>query len=130
MYEKNVVRELLIDSTHGKQKAKAYFEERLDDKLLLDLLVEFALDDYSTDASMTASYWISQFSEDLLRGIEENLLVLQQYELNSISVHALVALGKIQSTRGLRFLLENKIAPKLHWEAVALEYHLKNLLNT
>ncbi|WP_179033139.1 hypothetical protein [Paenibacillus kribbensis] len=63
MYEKKVVRELLIDSTHGIQKAKTYFEERLDDKLLLDLLVEFSTDDYSTDASMTASYWISQFSE-------------------------------------------------------------------
>lgn len=124
-----MIRELLIDSTHGIQKAKTYFEERLDDKLLLDVLVEFALDDYSTDASMTASYWISQFSEDLLRGIEDDLLVLQQYELNSISVHALVALGKIQSTRGLKYLIESKITPKLQWEAVALKYHLKHLLD-
>ncbi|MEK4063898.1 MULTISPECIES: hypothetical protein [Paenibacillus] len=48
--------------------------------ILLDVLVEFALDDYSMGASITASYWISQFTEDLLRGIEDDLLALtKQY---------------------------------------------------
>ncbi len=40
------------------------------------MLVDFATDD-SSDVSMTAAYWISQFSKELLYGIENRLLELQ-----------------------------------------------------
>lgn len=57
MYDKDLIRDLLIDSTHSIQEANIFFQERLNDKALLDILVDFALDDYSSDASMTASYY-------------------------------------------------------------------------
>ncbi|WGU92395.1 hypothetical protein QJQ58_17610 [Paenibacillus dendritiformis] len=129
MYDKDLIRDLLIDSTHSIQEANTFFQERLNDKVLLDILVDFALDDYSSDASMTASYWISNFTENLLLTIEDKLLILQEYELDSISVHAWIALGKIKSKKGLIYLIEKRISPKLSWEAEALKHHLNEYLN-
>lgn len=129
MYDKDLIRDLLIDSTHSIQEANIFFQERLNDKALLDILVDFALDDYSSDASMTASYWISNFTENLLLTIEDKLLILQEYELDNISVHAWIALGKIKSKKGLIYLIEKRISPKLSWEAEALKHHLNEYLN-
>ncbi|BFH16753.1 hypothetical protein WJ0W_005092 [Paenibacillus melissococcoides] len=129
MYDKDLIRDLLTDSTHSIQEANIFFQERLNDKALLDILVDFALDDYSSDASMTASYWISNFTENLLLTIEDKLLILQEYELDNISVHAWIALGKIKSKKGLIYLIEKRISPKLSWEAEALKHHLKEYLN-
>ncbi|RJG25502.1 hypothetical protein [Paenibacillus thiaminolyticus] len=129
MYDKDLIRDLLIDSTHSIQEANTFFQERLNDKALLDILVEFALDDYSSDASMTASYWISNFTENLLLTIEDKLLIIQEYELDNISVHAWIALGKIKSKKGLIYLIEKRISPNLSWEAEALKHHLKESLN-
>ncbi|MFD3269978.1 hypothetical protein ACE3MS_07520 [Paenibacillus dendritiformis] len=129
MYDKDLIRDLLIDSTHSIQEANTFFQERLNDKALLDILVDFALDDYSSDASMTASYWISNFTENLLLTIEDKLLILQEYELDNISVHAWIALGKIKSKKGLIYLIEKRISPKLSWEAEALKHHLNEYLN-
>jgi len=128
MYDKDLIRDLLIDSTHSIQEASAFFQERLNDKALLDILVDVALDDYSSDASMTASYWISNFTDNLLLTIEEKLLILQDYELDNISVHAWIALGKIKSKKGLIYLIEKRISPKLSWEAEALKHHLDEYL--
>ncbi|WCF09247.1 hypothetical protein NDS46_04925 [Paenibacillus thiaminolyticus] len=128
-YDNKHIRNLLIDSTHSIPEANTFFEERLNDKALLDILVDFALDDYSGDASMTASYWISKFSENLLVTIEDQLLILQDYELDNISVHAWIALGKIKSKKGLIYLIEKRISPKLSWEAEALRHHLKEYFN-
>ncbi|WP_374017321.1 hypothetical protein ABU162_24650 [Paenibacillus thiaminolyticus] len=128
-YDTNHIRKLSINSTHSIPEANTFFQERLNDKALLDILVEFALDDYSSDASMTASYWISNFSENLLVTIEEQLLILQEYEMDNISVHAWIALGKIKSKKGLIYLIEKRISPKLSWEAEALKHYLKDSLN-
>ncbi|EPY12848.1 hypothetical protein [Paenibacillus alvei] len=128
MYDKDLIRDLLIDSTHSIQEANTFFQERLNDKALLDILVDVALDDYSSDASMTASYWISNFTENLLLTIEEKLLILQDYELDNISVHAWISLGKIKSKKGLIYLIEKRISPKLSWEAEALKHHLNECL--
>ncbi|NKI21356.1 hypothetical protein HFN20_08975 [Paenibacillus dendritiformis] len=129
MYDRDLISDLLIDSTHSIQEANTFFQERLNDKALLDILVDFALDDYSSDASMTASYWISNFTENLLLTIEDKLLILQEYELDNISVHAWIALGKIKSKKGLIYLIEKRISPKLSWEAEALKHHLNEYLN-
>ncbi|SDF44852.1 hypothetical protein SAMN04488689_10527 [Paenibacillus sp. cl6col] len=41
MYDKDLIRDLLIDSTHSIQEANTFFQERLNDKALLDILVDF-----------------------------------------------------------------------------------------
>jgi len=117
MLDKDKIRELLIDDVHSDVDARRYFEQNLSNKELLDMLVDFAIDDYSSDASMTAAYWISRFSKELLYGIENRLLELQTNELDNIAVHILVALGKIKSKDGLKYLIEKRIAPRLGWEA-------------
>ncbi|MDQ0178386.1 hypothetical protein [Bacillus chungangensis] len=129
MYDKDTIRDLLIDSTHSIHEANIFFEERLHDKALLDILIDIALDDYSSDASMTASYWISKFTENVLVQIEDKLLILQENELDNNSVHAWIALGRIKSKKGLLYLIEKRISSKLSWEAEALKHHLKDYLN-
>lgn len=125
MIDKDNLRELLIDALHSSEDANRYFEENLTNKRLLDILIEFADDDYSSDASMSAAYWISRFSNELLHGVEDKLLELQSNELDNIVVHILVALGKIKSKSGLKYLIENRIAPKLYWEAEALKHYFE-----
>ncbi|WP_238917994.1 hypothetical protein [Clostridium sp. YIM B02555] len=124
MKDKDTIRELLIDAIHYDLEARNYFEKNLNNRELLDLLVEFALDDYSSDASMGAAYWISKFSKELLYEIEDKLLKLQEYELDNIVLPILVALGRIKSKNGLKFLIEKRIEPRMGWEAKALKYYL------
>lgn len=127
MYSRKLIREQLIDAVHGIEEATHYFQERLNDKPLLDLLIKIAMDDYSTDASAKASYWISHFSEDLLTQVEEKLLILQKYKLNAISAFAIIALSKINSKKGLSYLVRHRIGPKVNWwESKALDEYLKN----
>jgi len=125
---KDNIRELLIESVHSDKMAVEYLKANLNNNYLLHMLKDIAIDDYSGDARMEASYWISQFNNDLLYEIEEDLLRIQQDELDSIACHAFVALGKIQSKRGLGYLIYNRIKPELHWEGTALEYYFKELL--
>ncbi|TQR45055.1 hypothetical protein [Paenibacillus popilliae] len=128
MYDKDLIRDLLIDSTHSIQEANTFFQERLNDKALLDILVDFALDDYSSDASMTASYWISNFQENLLLTIEEKLLILKTTNwIIFLYMHG-SHLERIKSKKGLIYLIEKRISPKLSWEAEALKHHLNECL--
>ncbi|MEN1990394.1 hypothetical protein [Paenibacillus hubeiensis] len=122
MYSRKFIREQLIDAIHGVEEAKKYFEERFDDPDLLNLLIKIAMDDYSTDASAGASYWISHFEEELLEKVEEKLLILQKYKLGSISAFAIIALSKINSEKGRKYLLRHRVGPNMKWwESEALE---------
>ena len=119
------LRELLIKSVHSDSAAREFFESNLGNQEILNLLVECARDDYSNDARMEASYWISNFDIDCLKTVENKLLEIQKDELDSIACLIFVALGKLKSKEGLRYLIESRIAPVLHWEAEALKHHLK-----
>jgi hypothetical protein len=126
MYSRKLIREQLIDAVHGIEEATNYFQDRLNDKQLLDLLVKIAMDDYSTDASAKASYWISHFEEDLLIEVEDKLLILQKYKLDAISAFAVLALSKINSEMGKKYLLKHRDGPNMRWwESEALENYLK-----
>ena len=125
---KDTIRNLLIKSVHSDKIAIEFFKANLNNKHLLQILKEIAIDDYSGDARMEASYYVSQFNNDLLYEIEKDLLILQKDELDSIACHAFIALAKIQSKEGLQYLIHNRIKPELHWEGTALEYYFKQLL--
>ena len=123
------IRGLLIDSVHSKIEAKDFFEENTNNSKLLNILIEFAVDDYSGDARMEAANWISRFDTILLKNVEKDLLRLQEDELDSIACHILVALGKIKSKEGLKYLIEKRIEPEMYWESQALKYYLSEIIN-
>ena len=126
--DKDMIRNLLIKSVHSDKMAIEFLKANLNNKYLLQTLKEIAIDDYSGDARMEASYYISQFNNDLLCEIEDDLLILQKDDLDSIACHAFIALAKIESKEGLQYLIHNRIKPELHWEGTALEYYFKHLL--
>lgn len=126
MYSRKFIREQLIDAMHGLEEATKYFENKLNDLELLKLLIKIAMDDYSTDASAAASYWISHFEEGLLKEVEGKLLILQKYKLDSISGFAIIALSRINSAKGREYLLRHRINPMVKWwESKALENYMK-----
>jgi hypothetical protein len=125
---KDRIRGLLIDSVHSKTEAKDLFGKNLNNSGLLNILVEFAVDDYSGDARMAAAYWISKFDTTLLKSIEKDLLRIQEDELDSIACPILVALGRIKSKEGLEFLIEKRIEPEMYWESQALKHYFSYIL--
>src|SRR5262245_780603 len=62
----DTVRELLILSCHSFPQARRFFEDRLESEMLLGVLLGVAVEDYSGDAQMEASYWVSQFPLGML----------------------------------------------------------------
>ncbi len=125
---KDSIRCLLIDSVHSKNDAKDFFARNLNNSELLNILVEIAVDDYSGDARMEAAYWISKFDTTLVKNIEKDLLSIQEDELDSIVCHILVALGRIKSKEGLKFLIEKRIEPEMYWESQALKHYFSDIL--
>ncbi|MCT8976981.1 hypothetical protein N4T77_10235 [Clostridium sp. CX1] len=128
IYNKDKIRELLINSVHGAKEVNEFFNINLSNEELLKILIEIASDDYSNDARMEACYWISNFDIELLKMIESDLLKIQEDELDSIACHILIALGKIKSKEGLKYLIEDRIQSNLYWEAQALKYHLRDII--
>lgn len=125
-FNKENIRELLIDSLHSDSYAKSFFKNNGNESELLNILLEFVIDDYSNDARMEASYWISNFDTTLLKNVEKELLDLQDDELDSIAYNISIALGRIKSKEGLKFLIEKRIAPEMYWEAEILKYYLSD----
>lgn len=119
------VYELLIAETGNDGTAREFFNSNLENDHIFEVLIKTALESESGDARMNAAYWISKFDTELLKEYEKELLVLQGDEWDSVSCHILVALGKIKSKDGLKYLLEKKIKPKLFWESEALKYYLE-----
>ncbi|HCC07588.1 MAG TPA: hypothetical protein DEP72_05455 [Clostridiales bacterium] len=128
MFEKDKIRELLIDSVHSKDDAKDFFTGNLESPKLLNTLVEIAIDDYSGDARMEASFWISKFETSLLKNIEEKLIKIQCDELDSIACHAFISLARIKSKDGLKYIIDKRIEPEMFWEAEALKIYFENFL--
>ena len=64
----------------------------------------------------------------LLRNYEDDLLRLQAEQWESLADHAIVALAKLRSKKGLMFLIEKRLSPKLPWESKILLSHLQDVL--
>jgi hypothetical protein len=92
----DTVRELLILSCHSSPLAQQYFESRLGEEELLDVLLGLAEDDYSGDAQMTASYWVSRFPVELLGKRVPALELVAANEWDSVSAHARRALAALR----------------------------------
>lgn len=123
-YDQEILRNLLIEYLHSKKEAKEFFENRLNDDKLLNELLRLVDQDYSGDVRMGAAYWISQFNIELLKKVEDSLLRSQEDELDSVACPIMVALGRIKSMAGLKYLIEKRILPESYWEAIALKHHL------
>lgn len=93
------VRELLIFSCHSTPPADQFFADRLGDQHLLQILLNLAIEDYSGDAQMSASYWISQFAPEMLVPHVRELIQIANNEWDSVAVHARRALESLQQTR-------------------------------
>jgi len=123
------LRRLLFDASCSLPDAQAYFEGHLDDVALLKLLFEIALTDSTDTARLQACYYIAQFPVTLLCNYEDDLLRLQTEEWESLSDHAIVALAKLRSKKGLMFFIEKRLSPKLPWESKILRSHLRDIFN-
>lgn len=92
----DTVRELLILSCHSSPVANQFFESRLGSEELLIVLLGLAVEDYSGDAQMTASYWASQFPPEMLRPHAQELEAVAVNEWDSVAAHARKALKLIR----------------------------------
>ena len=122
------IRRLLFDALRALPEAQAYFAERADDAGLLKTLFDIALNDATDTVRLQACYYIAQFPEQLLNAYEGELLRLQAEEWESLSEYAIAALAKLRSKKGLAFLIEKRLAPKLPWETKMLRNHLQDFL--
>lgn len=122
------IRRLLFDAIRALPEAQAYLEGHTDDADLLKTLFEIAFTDSSDTMRLQACYYISRFPEWLLSDYEDDLLRLQADEWESLSEHAITALAKLRSKKSLRYLIENRLAPKLPWETQILRSHLQDIL--
>ena len=59
------------------------------------MLLGIAVDDYSGDAQMTASFWASRFPATLLISYKATLAEIAANEWDSVSVHARRALDSL-----------------------------------
>jgi hypothetical protein len=125
---KDEIRRLLFDAARSLPEAQSWFALHVEDAELLEILFEIALIDAAESIRLQACYHITQFPEHLLRNYEDSLLRLQAEAWENIADQAIVALAKIRSKRGLAFLIEKRLSPKLPWETKMLRLHLQDVL--
>ena len=94
------VRDLLILSCHSSPLARRFFKDRLNSEELLNVLLALAVDDYSGDAQMTASYWVSEFPPALLAPHATTLAAVAANEWDSVAIHAREALEALGGNIG------------------------------
>jgi hypothetical protein len=106
MYDELRVRDLLIDSCHSSKQAQGFFEARIDDEKLLQLLISIAKDaeGYLGDAPMQAAYYASQFSGESLLPYEAELIDMLP-RVDGYGGHVALALGKTKSAPGKKAIL-------------------------
>ena len=92
----DTVRELLVLSCHSSPLARQFFEDRLESEELLNVLLGLAIEDYSGDAQMTASYWVSRFPSRMLSAHVAELETVAANEWDSVGIHAREALEAIR----------------------------------
>ena len=122
------VRKQLFDAVRNYPEAQQFFAERMENPELLACLFDISLGDFPDSVRMQSCLYLSKFPADMLRDYEEDLLDLQNEGWEWVSDHAVTALSKIQSRRALKYLVEQRIAPKLKLEGEALSAHLADML--
>ena len=126
--DKDNIRSHLLNAMRSLPEAQAFFEQHLEDVELLQILFELALNDDTDSIRLQSCYCISQYPAYLLDEHEDSLLKLQTEKWEGISDAATTALAKIHSRKGLKYLIDDRIAPKLSWEAKMLNKHLEDFL--
>lgn len=117
--------QLLTQTAWSDKEAEQFFKERLCDEELMDKILDVLEESESGDARMEAAFWISKFSTDIITKAEARLLPLMEDEWESVAVHIMMALSRIQSAQALEKILEQRIKPKLYWEAMALRNYFR-----
>ncbi|PCH64924.1 MAG: hypothetical protein COC09_00140 [Gammaproteobacteria bacterium] len=122
------VRKQLFDAVRNSPEAQQYFSEHRQDSAVLARLFDISLGDFPDSVRMKSCAYIAEYSAEMLQDYEEDLLDLQNEDWEWVSDNAIVALAKIKSPRGLKFLVEQRIVPKLKLEGEALSNHLAEIL--
>jgi len=117
---KNEVQDLLIRSVHSDKEAEKILCDGKENPNLFNVIMEIVETSESGDARMEGAFWLSQFAVEIIEQYENRLLSLMNCELNSITVHIMMALSKIKSQKALYIIINDRIKPKLPWEASAL----------
>lgn len=118
------VRKQLFDAVRNYPEAQHYFSQHMDNSEVLARLFDISLGDFPDSVRMKSCSYIAEYPAEMLKEYEEDLLDLQNEGWEWVSDHAITALAKIKSPRGLKFLVEQRIVPKLKLEGEALSNHL------
>lgn len=113
--------EMLINAIHNDEQANCFFICSKNNEELFMQLIDIIQKSDSNDARMEAAYFVSQFDKTLIKSAEKELLILMDDELNSISVHIMIALSRIKSPAALEKIINERIRPNMYWEACALD---------
>lgn len=122
------VRKQLFDAVRNYPEAQQYFAENMGNPEVLSYLFDISLGDFPDSIRMQSCMLLSKYPAEMLSDYEEDLLDLQNEEWEWVSDHAVTALSKIKSRRGLKHLVEQRIVPKLKLEGEALSAHLADIL--
>jgi len=122
------VRKQLFDAVRNYPEAQQYFAGHSENSEVLARLFDISLGDFPDSVRMQSCSYIAEYPAAMLQNYEEELLDLQNEGWQWVSDHAITALAKIKSPRGLKYLVEQRIVPKLKLEGEALSKHLAGLL--
>lgn len=117
------IEECCIKAVWSDQKAINFLNENINDTELFKNLLRIVETSESGDARMKAAYYLSKCDQKLLKSVENQLLTLMDDGWDSVAVHIMVALSRIQSSEALKKIIKNRIEPVLPWEARCLEMY-------
>lgn len=120
---KQTIEDLLIKSVHSNEDAKNFFLNNLDNKELFYILLDIAENSYSGDARMASDYYISNYDIELLKKEEPKLLHILNNS-DEYKPHIMIALARIKSEEGIKYIINERIRKEMYWEAEALNIYL------
>lgn len=107
VFDPELIRSLLIETCYSNEEATSFFDQRLNDQNLLDLLVKIALDedDRGGDAPMAAGDFIYKFPSERLKEYETQFISILKREYSSArSEDIAMALAKFKSVEAKDFI--------------------------
>ena len=117
------IENLLIKAVHSNNDANQFFLENLDNEELFHILLDIAENNFSGDARMSADCYIGKYNGELLK-TKENLLLELVKEEEPYRPHIMIALARIKSEEGIKYILNERIKKDMYWEAEALNIYL------